>query len=42
MKRPLAILIILYLTACVCLMVGMEAWKVCRSERRKAHGMRRM
>lgn len=42
MKRPLAILIILYLTACVCLMVGMEAWKVCRSEWRKAHGMRRM
>lgn len=39
MKRPLAILIILYLTACVCLMVGMEAWKAFNRER--AHAKRR-
>ena len=30
MKRPLAILIILYLTACVCLMVGVEVWRYWR------------
>lgn len=30
MKRPLAILIFAYLAACVCLMVGMEAWRYWR------------
>ena len=40
MKRLHAILIFTYLAACVCLMLGREAWRYAR--KRKRHGMRRM
>ena len=32
MKRLLTILLFLRIALCVCLMVGMEAWKVARKE----------
>jgi len=38
MKRLHATLIILYLTACVCLMAGMEAWKWARREWKQQRG----
>lgn len=40
MKRLHAILLFLYLAACVAVMIGKEVWFY--SRKRKRHGMRRM
>ena len=40
MKRLHAILLFLYLAACVAVMIGKEVWIY--SRKRKRHGMRRM
>lgn len=42
MKRPLAILLILYIAACFVGLIIVEAWKVGRREWRNKHGLRRM
>jgi|GEM_PF-3806033 len=40
MKRPLAILLLLRIAACVAVMIGKEVWIY--SRKRKRHGVRRM